>query len=120
MLGLVLIYFIGKNYYELASKYDKSPWGFAILGVVAYYAGTFMAGMFFGLLAEFGISDFFIELPEIALSFFALPFGLLACWGLYKILLKNWSTQPGKNRYGSLDSDLIESAENKPNHNENI
>ena len=34
MLGLVLLYWIGKYFYKLAEEYDKSKWGFAILGLV--------------------------------------------------------------------------------------
>jgi hypothetical protein len=107
MLGLLLIYFIGKAYYELAHEYNKSRWGFAIVGVVAYYAGAFIAGIIFALLSEFGITDFFIELPEIGLSFLALPFGTLACWALYRILSNNWSNQSLENNNESLDSDLV-------------
>ena len=37
MLGLLLIYWIGKKYYELATEHNRSPWGYAILGVFVYY-----------------------------------------------------------------------------------
>ncbi len=110
MLGLFLIYFIGKSYYELADKFAKSKWGFAILGVVVYYFGTFLAGFLFAILSELGVTSFFIELPDMAMSFFALPFGLLACWGVYKILENKWKNQTVKTVNESLDSDLIGNA----------
>jgi hypothetical protein len=35
MLGLILIYFVGKAFYDLAGLHGKSQWGFAILGIVS-------------------------------------------------------------------------------------
>ena len=34
MLGIVLWYFIGKSFADLADDYGKSRWGYGILGVV--------------------------------------------------------------------------------------
>ncbi len=107
MIGLLLIYFIGKFYHELADKYNKSKWGFAILGVVVYYFGTFLAGIFFAIAEELGLTDFFADLPSVALSFFVLPFGLLACWGVYLILENTWKNQSKKTSHESLDGDMI-------------
>ena len=45
MLGLILIYFIGKRFQDLAKTYDNHKWGFAIAGVATYYIGTFIAGI---------------------------------------------------------------------------
>ncbi len=117
MLGLFLIYFIGKLYYELADKFTKSKWGFAILGVVVYYFGTFLAGFFYAILSEMGVTDFFIELPDVALSFFALPFGLLACWGVYKMLENKWKNQSTESDSGLLDSELIRNSQEDSNRN---
>jgi hypothetical protein len=113
VLGLFLIYFIGKSYYELADRFSKSKWGFAILGVVVYYFGTFLAVFFFAILSEIGVTNFFIELPDVALSFFALPFGLLACWGVYKMLEKKWKNHSTENDngLGLLDSELIRNSQ---------
>jgi hypothetical protein len=113
MLGLLLIYFIGKFYHELADKYNKSKWGFAILGVVVYYFGTFLAGIFFAIVAELGLTNFFTDLPTMALSFFVLPFGLLACWGVYMILENTWKNQSRKTRNESLDGDMIGDSDRK-------
>lgn len=118
MLGILLIYFIGKAFYDLAQEHNKNKWVFAILGVVSYYGGTIIAGFVFGLLAELDVTDFFIELPEIGLSLFALPFGLLACWAFYKILSNNWSNQSVENVNDALDGDLISRSGNKENSNQ--
>lgn len=99
MLGLALIYFIGKYFYELADDYEKSRWGFAILGVVSYYAGTFIGGIIVAIFYEiFGSTSIQTE-NDIILSFMVLPFGLLACWGLYTLLKRRWS----KNHDESFD-----------------
>jgi hypothetical protein len=50
MLGLLLIYFIWRQFASLAYTYNKSKWGYGILGVVVYYAGTFLGGICVGLL----------------------------------------------------------------------
>jgi hypothetical protein len=68
MLGLFLLYFIGKSFYELAHEYDKSRWGFAIAGVVAYYFGTFVAGILFYLLDDLGLWISMENLPDIAVG----------------------------------------------------
>ena len=52
MLGLILLFWIGKYFYKLAEKYNKSEWGFAILGIVVYYAGIFMSSIIIGILLE--------------------------------------------------------------------
>ena len=90
MLGLVFIYFIGKVFYALADRYDKSQWGFAILGIVSYYFGIFFGGMIIGVIYEFGLSRSVEDVNEMLLGFMCVPFGALACWGLYKILENRW------------------------------
>ncbi|WP_375560013.1 hypothetical protein ACE193_20190 [Bernardetia sp. OM2101] len=92
MLGFLFMYFIGKYFYELAQKANKTKsimWLFAVLGVVSYYAGTFIGGVIIGLFAVL----FDIELtyyPDFAITLMAVPFGILACWGFYMILKNTW------------------------------
>lgn len=92
MLGIILIYFIGKYYYDLAKEYQKNHWLFAVIGVVSYYAGTFIGGLIIGaiMVSQDGGSAL-DDMSDIALGFMALPVGILACWGLYKLLKKQWS-----------------------------
>lgn len=89
MLGLVLIYWIGKYFYQLADKYHQNKWLFAILGVVMYYVGTMFLGFCLGIaIAVFGLN---LDLENTFLvSLIALPFGLLFCWVFYSLLEKNW------------------------------
>ena len=92
MLGILLIYFIGKHFYDLAIKFNKSKWGFAILGVISYYAGTFIGGIIIVLIYEYGMSKSIDTMNDFVLSLIALPFGILACW-LFHYLLKNTWTK---------------------------
>jgi len=113
MIGLLLLYFIGKAFYELAHEHDRSRWGFAILGVISYYAGTFIGGIVLALIYEFGLSQSIEDINEILLSVMALPFGILVCWGFYHLLKRSWSRSAKSNVESAeiLDADLIN---NKP------
>lgn len=90
MLGLVLLYWIGKYFYKLAEEYNKKKWVFAILGIVVYYGGIFIfGGITFGLIDIFA-EGFIDNSNDFILSLIALPFGILSCYLLYKYLEKNW------------------------------
>lgn len=109
MLGLLLIYFIGKAFYDLALKYEKNKWVFAVLGVVTYYVGTIGGGFLFGLVHIIGWMNI-NNISDIALGLMALPIGLLFVVALYQILKRNWKSQTEERRESSelLDEDLIE------------
>ncbi|MCH9660612.1 MAG: hypothetical protein K0U54_06845 [Bacteroidetes bacterium] len=100
MLGLILIYFIGKEFFKLANAYNKSKWGYAILGVISYYAGTviFVLAAVFGS-EWFGDGTFLDTTSEMGLSLMAVPFGGLTCAGLYFLLRHLWkkNEQPEEN-----------------------
>ena len=107
MLVLLLLYFIGKAFYKLAEKYGRSKWLFAIIGVASYYAGSFIAGIIIVIAMEQiepGQTD---TMNDYLLSFIALPFSLLACWGLHKVLEKQWQKNVLAYHPESLDADLI-------------
>lgn len=109
MIGLVLLYFIGKSYYDLAGQYQKSKWGFAILGIVSYYVGGFLGRILVAIVYEVGMSGSIDDMNYVALSIIALPFGALTCWGLYQILKNQWSKVPAINASEDiLDANLIE------------
>jgi uncharacterized YccA/Bax inhibitor family protein len=93
MLGLVLLYWIGKYFYRLAEDYEKSKWGYAILGVVVYYLGTFIFAM---LIAIFAL-DFLNDESDLVISLISLPFGILSCYLLYKYFEKTWEANAPKN-----------------------
>ncbi|MBP1838883.1 hypothetical protein [Formosa algae] len=90
MLGLVFLYWIGKYFYKLAEKYNKSKWGFAILGVVVYYAGIILFSFSIALILEILAPGYISDINESLLGIVMLPFGILSCYGLYKYLEKTW------------------------------
>lgn len=91
MLGLLLIYFIGKNYMNLAVEHNKTKWLFAILGVVAYYVGMFLGGLILGLIIHLTQPLWLESTSDFIWSLFCLPFGVGATVGLYFILKKSWT-----------------------------
>jgi hypothetical protein len=108
MLGLFIIYFIGREFYNLAHDFDKSRWGFAILGIASYYFGTFVAGIILGVIVAFSNSNFLETTPKILINLMSLPVGLLFCWGFYKILEKQWSKKSRAIESNVLDGSIID------------
>ena len=53
MLGIVLIYWLGKYFYQLAEKYNQNKWLYAILGIVVYYVSQLFFGFVLGILSGF-------------------------------------------------------------------
>ncbi|WP_290697211.1 hypothetical protein [Lacinutrix sp.] len=99
MLGLILLYWVGKYFYKLAGEYNKSEWGFAILGIVSYYAGTILFGLIIGIIAEIISPGFFDEFNDIGLGLLMIPFGILTCYLLYKYLENTWKkNQPNPSK----------------------
>lgn len=90
MLGLILLYWIGKYFYKLAEEYDKNKWAHAIFGIAVYYGGALGVGITFGIVAEIMSPGFIDSINETLLSIMMLPFGILSCYLLYKYLEKTW------------------------------
>lgn len=109
MVGLLLIYYIGKVFYGLAEKHNKNKMGFAVFGIASYYVGTFIAGIIFAIIDEFFGTNLLEGTNQIVLSLMALPIGLLSCWALYTILENNWTNvRPVCVPDEILDGDLID------------
>ncbi len=111
MLGLVLLYFVGREFYRLAEQFGKSKWLFAILGIMSYYAGLFLGGIIVALIFAIISPDAFYEetYNELLLSLLALPIGLLSCWIFYRVLKKIWEGVELKtSNTDILDDDLFE------------
>jgi len=98
MLSLLLLYWIGKYFYKLAEEYEKSKWGYGILGVIIFYAGFFLFGIGIMTIGEVFSEAFVDTFNETLLSFIMLPFGILSCYLMYKYLEKTWKkNDPRKN-----------------------
>lgn len=93
MLGLLVIYWIGKWHYNLAELHKKTKWLYAILGVLIYYAFTFGASLLIVIFAVYTGGDWINSIPEIALGLLGIPFGIAATWGFRSIMKKQWETE---------------------------
>ncbi len=106
LLGLILIYFVGKAFYDLAARHNKSKWGYAILGVVSYYVGLILAGIVMAIASEFAVFSFY-DYPDSVVGLMAFPIGVLSCWGTYKLIKRQWEKPEGVSSEEILDSDLM-------------
>lgn len=89
ILGFLIIYFIGKQFYNLADRYSKNNWLYAILSVVVYYASGFILGI------VLGVFDIIFEWNvdwdnKFGVNLLAIPFGLLSVYGFYLLLESKW------------------------------
>lgn len=90
MLGLVLLYFIGKYYVDLAKQFSRNKWVYGILGIATYYGGTILFGFGLGAYSVLANNTQIMEMSDMVLGLIAIPFGLLTTWGLYAILKNSW------------------------------
>jgi hypothetical protein len=98
MIGLLLLYWIGKYFYKLADEFEKSKWGFTVLGIVVYYTGTIVFAITFVIVAEIVSPGYIDTANERTIDLISLPFGLLSCYLLFKYLKKTWTkNDPRKN-----------------------
>jgi uncharacterized Tic20 family protein len=104
MIGLLLVFYLGKQFYTLADQFGKNKWGFGILGVVFYLLGTFLFGVIFSLLAIYTDNSDMLGTSEMFLNLLSIPFGLLLAWGLYASLKKSWS----KVESNDIDAELLD------------
>ena len=108
MIGLILVYFVGKAFYDLAGIHNKNQQLFAILGVGSYYGSLFIGGIIIAIGYEIFIGSV-EEVNETLLGFIALPIGVLSCWGFYRILKSNWEKKDIASGEGEvLDASLID------------
>lgn len=89
MLGLLLIFFIGKYFYKLSEEYNQNKWLFAILGVVVYYAAGFAFGLILGILDL--LFEWNLDFDNMfGINLISIPLGIAACYGFYFLLKKKW------------------------------
>lgn len=103
MIGILLLYFIGKKFYDLAALHEKHKWGNALAAIGVYYGATLLVGLIIGIYYVWiGKEDF----NEFLVNLLAVPFGLLACWLFY-----NFKKQRFENKVtfiaDTLDSEFL-------------
>lgn len=90
MLGLALIYFLGKWYANLAEDFNKNKWLYAIVGIATYYVGTFAAGFAIGILSAATNNNVLLGYSDFVLGLICLPFGIISTVLLRYLLKRNW------------------------------
>ncbi len=108
MLGYLLLFIVGKTFYNLALKYSKNKWLFAFSGIAAYYLGLYIGIVFFALFSAITGYPYFDSVNESILSVLALPFGLLLSLVFYIFLKRKWSTIKMKDTSDILDTNFLE------------
>jgi hypothetical protein len=102
MLGLLLIYFVGRAFYRLAETHKRSKWLFAILGVLTYYVTQFVFGfvVFSYMIANGSVLTSGLELGITLIGILVGAAGV----GLFYYLLKRaWEKNPKNNNEELLD-----------------
>ena len=89
MLGILLIYFIGKRFFDLADEFNQNKWLYAILSIVIYYAAGVVFVIILVILDEiFGFG--FDWDNSFGMNLLVIPIGLAADYGFYYLLKNKW------------------------------
>jgi cytochrome b561 len=89
MLGIFLIYWVGRKYYDLAIRHGRSAWGYCILAIVIYYGSQF----FLGIILALSMPELMANLDsgeEMALNFIGIPISLGVWYSVLVYLRKKW------------------------------
>ena len=87
MLGIFLIYWVGKKYYDLAIKHNRSKWGYTFLGIGIYYFAQiiFSISLYFIFPEKMENIDY---QTENKFGYLAITVGVLVWYVLYLYLKK--------------------------------
>ena len=108
MLGILLIFFIGRYFYNLALKYDKNGWLYAVIGVVTYYGTGLLVGFALAILALIlEWEDFLYEENTLFLNLLSIPVGILGCYILYYFLERYFKNNVKSTKPNTLDEELF-------------
>jgi len=106
VLRFLLVFFIGKTFYDLASYHDKNKWLYAFIGLVSYFVAAIVFALFaFLFIDAMGSSP--LNANQLHLSMISVAVGLLSCWCVYKYLYSRWKNQNKSEHTEILDQDLI-------------
>ena len=104
MLGIFLIYYIGKSFYQLANIYHKSPWGFAFAGLGVFYGAQISSGVLMYLFLDLGDMD---SLDTRGLDFMSAIVGGGITYFFYQYLKNKWSIGPIKEANPDILDDMV-------------
>ncbi len=91
MFGIILIYWVGKYFYQLAIEFNKSKWGFAVLGLATYYGSQLIVGFILAVLNEIFILG--LDFEGVGINLLGIPVGAASCYFLYNFLEKKWKRE---------------------------
>lgn len=91
MFGIILIYWVGKYFYQLAIEFNKSKWGYAVLGLATYYGSQILFGFIIAIFNEIFVLG--IDFEGIGINLLGIPIGGLSCYFLYNFLEKKWKRE---------------------------
>ena len=103
MISILLLYFVGKMFFELAHQYKRKPWPYAILGVLVFYGGMILLGIFLEIIMVLVDSTIFLTLNSFVRTLVLIPLGILSAWILYKSLERNWKKKPMTSKNDIID-----------------
>ena len=106
MLQIVFLVLVGRAFYRLAEKYNKTKWAIVIMGIAAYFLGAFLGGFLLAVIFELFSPGLLDSFPEQVIGLMAVPLGFLACWVGYRLLENKWSRKPVTGDSNILDSNL--------------
>lgn len=94
MLGIILIIFMARQFYNLAHDYNKNKWLWAILSIIIFYGVQFIASIIY-ILAFVGIeaemqpwsSQYIVNLLVSVLT------SIAAAYFLYQFLKNKWEKE---------------------------
>ncbi len=72
-----------------AEEFNQNKWMYAILGIVAYYVGTFIGGIVLAIFDELFVFGINWE-NSFSLGLIALPFGIATSYLFYFLLRSKW------------------------------
>lgn len=90
MLGILILFFIGRIFYRLAERYGRNVWGYGALGIVLFYLSMTLSGALSAIaydLFGFGSID---EMSDNMIFILSFPLGLLIYYGFYKFTEKKF------------------------------
>jgi biotin transporter BioY len=92
MIAVIVVAIVFSN---LAAKYKKSKWSYALLGIVTYFGASFACGFVYVMISSMINPDITDQEIETALAFrsLAIGVGILASYLLYYYLNRNWKKQ---------------------------
>lgn len=106
MISLIILYYVGKAFSDLANKYERSNWLYAILGIGSYFIVQLVFG--FALAVVWYSTNDTEWDPGAGLDLIGIVIGALSCWGFYTWLDYYWSKNPNVLGFSTNESDLLD------------